>query len=441
MDLDKQIIILEMLLSNSELFAKCNAIIKPDYFDPMLRRAVAYSQDYFEKFHAIPTSSVIKAETKLEIPNVPLEKHEYHYVATEIEDFCRFRAAELELYKGPEYLEKGDMATFLENMKIVNQISLNRDLGISYFADPKSRLEDLLTNNPVIPTGWDEVNEMIDGVSRQELVLFAANSGIGKSIVMSNLAIDLVKQGYNGVYISLELADRVVGKRFDSMTTGFAQRDILDNINKVVEGVERFKSEGIVGDLYIKRLPESTTTANHIRAYLQEFLNTVGYTPDFIIIDYLDLMASNRNVSSENIFLKDKYVAEEVRAIGFDYNCAIITASQLGRGALEADKVSQGHIQGGVSKVQTCDIMISIIQTDLMRAAGEYIFEFTKTRNSGGVGKAVLLRWDPIALRVTNNDNTSNKEEIQSLKKTEPLHIGGTVFDKSSDKLLSLIKR
>ena len=286
-------------------------------------------------------------------------------------------------------------------------------MGISYFDNVKERLRDLLNNSPVLLTGWKEVDEIIGGISREELVLFAANSGVGKSITMSNLAVNLIEQGYNGLYISLELADRVVCKRFDSMTTGFSQSDILTHIDAVADKVDQFKSKNS-GELFIKRMSESITTANHIRAYLKEFEQTHGFTPDFIVVDYIDLMASNRNISAENIWLADKYKSEELRSIGADFNCVMITASQLGRGALDAEKVGQQHIQGGISKIQTCDVMIAIIQSDQMRAAGEFLFEYTKTRNSGGVGQHTLLKWDPIALRISDIPET----ELNLVRKT-----------------------
>jgi hypothetical protein len=246
---------------------------------------------------------------------------------------------------------------------------------------------------------------------------------------MSNLGINLVKQGYNGIYFSLELADRIVCKRFDSMVTGIGQADILKSIEAVESKVDAFH-RGANAQLYVKRYPESVTTANDLRAYLKEFQQTHGFTPDFIIVDYLDLMATNRGISNENIWLADKYKAEELRAIGLDFDCAVITASQLGRGSLEAEKVGQQHIQGGYSKVQTCDIMIAIIQSDLMRANGEYAFEYTKTRNASGVGTTSYLKWDPIALRVTNMEE--GNQSLRLKPKTETintiLNTNGTMF-------------
>lgn len=446
MDIEKQKIICGLLLSNTDLFAKCNPMLKSSYFDPLLKRTITYTQEYFEKHHALPTPAIIEAETKLKVTKEVLEKHEQNWVAKELETFCRHKAIEEAILASPALLEIGDFGTIEANLKAAIQVGLNRDLGINYFENVEGRLRDLLMNSPVISTGWDEVDELLGGgISRQELVLYAGISGVGKSIIMSNQSINHVKAGYNVIYISLELADRIVGKRFDSMTTGISQGDILDNISKVVNAVNQFKTSE-TGELFIKRMPESTTTANHIRAYLKEFEQTHGFGPDVLVVDYLDLMASNRNVSSENIFLKDKYVSEELRAIGFDFDCAIVTASQLGRGSGESDKISMGHIQGGFSKVQTADAMIAIVQDDLMRSSGEYILDFVKTRNSGGVGSQVLLRWDPIGLRVTNlSDDHQGLKLVPKFNKEPPikevLSTAGTVFDKSSSiNLLNLIK-
>jgi KaiC/GvpD/RAD55 family RecA-like ATPase len=444
MDLEAQTVVLEILLSNSDLFAICNSIVKPQYFDPFLKKTVAYAQEFFDEYHSLPTPDIIRATTKLNVRDTVVQKQEYEWITKELESFCRRRAIEEVVLSGPQLLEKGDYSTLETNLKAAIQVGLNKDLGISYFHDVEGRLRDLLLNSPVISTGWAEVDKYLaGGISRQELLLLAAASGVGKSIVMSNLGINLVKQGYNVIYISLELADRIVSKRFDSMTTGISQSDILGNINKVAQLVNDFKQKD-AGELYIKRMPESTTTSNHILSYLKEFVQKHGFTPDAIIVDYLDLMASNKNVSSENIFLKDKYVAEELRAIGFEYDCAIITASQLNRGSIDAEKVTQGHIQGGFSKVQTCDAMIAITQTDQMRASGEYVFEYVKTRNSAGVGNFSVLKWDPIGLRVSDlEDHDSSMKFVpkSEVYKPEPLNVSSNLFGKTgATSLLDLMK-
>jgi archaellum biogenesis ATPase FlaH len=575
MDLEKQKAVLELLLSNPSLFAKCNPIIRPEYFDPLVKKSIAFAQDFFEKHHDLPSAQIIKGETKLEIVQYPLSKVEQDYVADEIESFCRTQALIDIVFKAPAMIEKGELGTLESKIKEAIQISLNRDLGINYFENVENRLRDLLNNSPIIPTFWKDVDDKLDGgPGRQELFLYAGGSNVGKSVTMTNHALNLIENGYNGIIITLEMSDRLVAKRTDSMITGIANREILDNISKVTHQVESFKSKER-GELFIKRMPESTTTSNHIRAYLKEFQQTHAIRIDFIVVDYLDLMATNNRMSSDNVWLGDKFKAEELRGIGRDYDALIITASQLGRclsidtivellsgekikiidvnigdkikshddyktvlskteidiqkifqivtssgtkikltknhvfpvydmngnfiyetniqhgidtsyylnvegqfekivdifelnseetidiqvdgdelffangilvhnSAIEADQVHQGHIQGGFSKVQTADIMVALIQTDQMRAMGEFIFEFTKTRNSGGKGQNVLLRWNPISLRLTDLEETHELKNVPKIDNNPlaniPLNTGGTIFDKSNNSLLNIIK-
>ena len=74
-----------------------------------------------------------------------------------------------------------------------------------------------------------------------------------------------------------------------------------------------------------------------------------------------------------------------------------------------------------------------------MRAAGEYVFEYAKTRNSNGVGKKTLLGWDPIALRIYNINDAARKLKMDGKAgKGDPKKVNnkyamgssGTVIDK-----------
>lgn len=94
--------------------------------------------------------------------------------------------------------------------------------------------------------------------------------------------------------------------------------------------------------------------------------------------------------------------------------------------AIEATDLNQSHIQGGMSKINTSDYVVGIKQDDLMRAAGEIWFQIMKSRNSGGVGKKILLAWDQISLLIQ-----SLKKQLLPLKtKSQVLSTSGTTFNK-----------
>ena len=223
----------------------------------------------------------------------------------------------------------------------------------------------------------------------------------------------------------MELSEDVVAKRFDSIMTGVGQSDIFSNITKIAVLVQELSTK--MGRFTITRMPESTTNANHIRAYLKEYERMYGHVPDVLCVDYMDIMTSNNKISAENLFVKDKYIAEELRSIANDFDLVLITASQQNRSGMQVknDELSQASVAGGISKVNTADNWISIIQTPQMKAAGEYMLKFLKTRSSGGVGMIIPLRWDSVSLKIMNIDES----EAQIMIKMRKSDIENTIGD------------
>lgn len=406
MELEKQKLLIKYLISSQELFTKVSPILQTQYFDPKLKKVVAFVKDYFETYKAPPTPEQLKAETSFEIAREELTRPQINYAETELETFCRNKAIESAILASPKLLEEQKFGDIEKLIKDAITVSLQRNIGTDYSHDPELRLKQLLLKNNTTPTGILKLDEHLGGgINRKEMTIVAAPSGVGKSVTMSNIGRNLMKKGLNGVYFTMELSEEVVSKRFDSMFSGMSQTDILQNITKTAIEVKK-QTEGI-GRLFIKRMPESSTNANHLRAYLKEFEIVTGYTPDFIIVDYLDLMASVQSVSVENQFIKDKYVSEELRAIANDFNCFMITASQLNRGAQQVESIEdlgQAHIAGGISKINTTDNLIAIIQTNLMKARGEMMFKLLKTRSSAGVGNYFILKFNPVTLLLENID-------------------------------------
>jgi replicative DNA helicase len=247
------------------------------------------------------------------------------------------------------------------------------------------------------------------------MLLVLGAPGYGKSISLSNLAKRLMKRKLNGVYITLELSEKVVAKRFDTMFSGIAPSQVLNNITET--SIRIGKEKGNYGKLFIKRMPESSTNANHIRAYLKEFEIVNGFTPDFICLDYLDLMASCQNISAENFFARDKYISEELRSIANDFDLIMLTASQLNRGAQSVesiDDLGQSHIAGGISKINTADNVLAIYPSAQAKARGEMIFKFIKTRSSNGVGNSVTLKFLSSSLTLENRDEDVSEQPSTS---------------------------
>jgi len=149
----------------------------------------------------------------------------------------------------------------------------------------------------------------------------------------------------------------------------------------------------------------SGSTINDVRAYLKELQIVTGKTVDCICIDYLDLlMPATKKVNPGDLFIKDKYVTEEIRNFAMESQTVVVTASQLNRSAVEEIEFDHSHIAGGISKIQTADNVIGIFTSNAMRERGQYQLQLLKTRSSSGVGSKINLVFDRDSLRISDSD-------------------------------------
>jgi KaiC/GvpD/RAD55 family RecA-like ATPase len=400
----KQQLLIEFLVASPDTFAMCASIVEPEYFDPEFRKAVRFLKDYYDEYNSLPSPDQIAAETSVELKEQQVTHDQIEYVADEIEEFCKYSALERAILGAPKLVAEGNYGAVETTIRDALTISLNRDIGLDYFEDVRERLERQEKTGARLSTGWKEVDELLfGGHARKELLVFSANSGVGKSVILANYGLNQAEMGRRVLYISLELSEDLVSQRYDTMISGVPTATWKYNKEKIIQSVER-KAE-TAANITIKRM-NSGTTARDIRAYLKEYELKKGYIPDILIVDYLDIMGSNEKVSADNVFEKDKRAAEQLRDIGNDYNIAVATASQQNRGAVDETRIRQSHVAGGISKINTSDTWISIIATEAMKAAGECRFQFVKTRTSDGVGKMVTLKWQA-NIRVVDADSPS----------------------------------
>ena len=402
MDIKKQQLLLEYLVSSPDTFALCSSIVKADYFDPEMRNAIRFLHEYYDEYHSLPEPAQIEAETGRIVTMRDVGNDKIEYCANEVESFCKRKAIEQAVLASPPLIEEGNYGKVEEMIRDAVTVSLNRNLGVNFFEDPEERIRALIKKEIYEPTGWKEFDDLLNGgLARKQMLLVSANSGGGKSIVMANLGLNYVMRGYKVLLISLELSEEMVDMRYIQMITGFGtgewQRQVDETSRRIVTAGDKNQD----GQLHIKRMRQGSTT-NDIRAYLKEFELKYNIRPDMVIVDYVSLMKPNEFVSADNVHEKDKQTSEQLREIGEDYNAMVVTAAQQNRGAIEAVDLHQGHIAGGISKIDTTDIYVSIIMSDAMRAKGEIAFQFLKTRSSAGVGKTIYLDFNPVSLRITD---------------------------------------
>ena len=397
---ETQELFLRFLLSDKDLFARCQNIVKSEYFNLKYRKAVDLFVSHSTHHNAIPTPEQVSAVAGVQLEPIPNVTPDHHnWFMNEFETFCRHKALEKAIIESTDLLEKQDYGTVENKIKDASQVGLVKDLGLDYFNNPKERLEWIKQQAGAVSTGWKGIDQKLyGGLNRGEMTIFAGGSGAGKSLFLQNFAVNWVLAGFNVVYISLELSEQLISMRLDSMVSGYGVKEVMKNIDDVDLKV-RMKAKG-AGKLRVKQMPNGVNV-NDIRTFLREYEIASGEKVDCLLVDYLDLMMPiSQKVSGGDLFIKDKYVSEELRNLATERDLLFVTASQLNRGAVEEIEFDHHHIAGGISKVQTADNVVGIFTSNAMREKGRYQIQFMKTRSSSGVGTKVDLRFDPDTLRI-----------------------------------------
>ena len=393
---------LELMLADAEVFVRCQGIFDHTLFDRKLQDAAEFVNEYAKQYSVLPDYEMVNAScrTELKKPETVKDGH-MDWLMDEFESFTRHKAIERAIIASADLLEKHNYGEVESLIKEAVQIGLARDMGTDYFADPRGRLMGLKDKNGQISTGWPSMDRrLFGGMNRGELNIFAGGSGAGKSLFLANLGVNWALMGLNVVYLTLELSEALVSMRIDSMVTGVSTKEIFKDLDEVEMKVKMIGKKA--GMLQIKYMP-SGKTVNDIRAYMKEYEIRVGKKVDVLLVDYMDLlMPIGKKISAENLFVKDKYVSEELRNLSMEKKVLCVTAAQLNRGAVEEVEFDHSHISGGLSKIQTADNVFGIFTSRAMRERGRYQLQLMKTRSSSGVGMKVDLEFNLESLKITD---------------------------------------
>lgn len=399
---DLQKLFLEMMLNDAQSFVRVQNIYNPENFDRSLRAAAEFISEHSSKFKSLPTLDQVKATTGTELRAVSdLKDEHYEWFMEEFENFTRRKELERAILKSADLIETGDFNPVEKLIKDAVQISLTKDMGTDYFLTPADRINKYFNSGGQVSTGWPQLDKLLyGGFSRGELNIFAGGSGSGKSLVMMNIALSWLQAGLNGVYLTLELSEELVGLRTDAMLTSTSTKEIRRDIDTTSLKVSMVGKKS--GKYRIKYLP-AQSNINDIRSYLKEYQVQTGVKVDFVMVDYLDLlMPVSAKVSPNDLFVKDKYVSEELRNLAKELNVLLVTASQLNRSAVEEVEFDHSHISGGISKINTADNVFGIFTRRAMKERGRYQIQCMKSRSSTGVGHKIDLEYNIETMRITD---------------------------------------
>lgn len=414
--------------------------------------------NYYKKYSTIPNNQIILALVKKyseKVPEGTIKLNDVQQLLTEIsnlemnlpdnvlkanlESFIRKNAFYNSLYDNAELLDKNPesyekvVEKCLENFDKVQKIVFhNNDLGMDYFNEQSMKNHWEYIENPEakIKTGWDSLDEYTSGGFLKDgkmLAVFMAQAGLGKSVFLSNLAVNFLKQNLNVVVISLEMSENVYSCRFDAHISYNNINKLKENKETAIERIKKFYSEHPKANLYIKEYPPRSIRSQDIQCYLENLQNS-GKTFDVVIIDYLNLVLPNHR--SDSMYKDGLAVSEELRGLSYVFKCPFISAVQSNSEGMNSETIGMENVAESRGIVHTVDFLAALFQKEDDRENGIINMRLLKNRLGGRVGKISNFKMDPETLIVSDitfdnsfilDDNDEESELGKTLSKLSNL--------------------
>ena len=388
---------------------------------------------FYAKFNETPTKENLKllvqnhpkskervSENILDmIFDVDLNKYDEEWLTGTAEAWIKWRTFNTSLTDTIEFIKTTEVTP--ENVESIvtkvkglindrNNLTFNSDLGLDFFDfDSHDQKE-----NEKISTGYNFLDRMLGGGYDKggNLVVYAGEQNIGKSIYLENDAANFVKMGTNTVVITAEMAAHKFVKRIGSNLLNININEYAekaknrDHIKRRLETV----GDGFTppGQLYVKQFPTSQATVLDIEAYVAQIEEELQIKVGAVVIDYINILANYRNQNTENTYMKIKQIAEDLRAMGIRNDWLIVTATQINRNGYNSSDISMGDVAESAGLSHTADVMLGIIQDDLMRANQEYWLKVLKIRDGEGKGNKCKLNIDFNHMRLVETEDIAS---------------------------------
>jgi replicative DNA helicase len=253
-----------------------------------------------------------------------LEELQVEYLNDSLKDILRTAATEVQSGQGSAALEEliTKTSTLKKNISSIRDIdATDIDSAVAYFENVK---EQMALGHRGIKTGLPGFdNYLPSGIMPGQLGVFLAYPGIGKSWMALYFAVQAWKQGKTPLIISLEMSETEVRNRvFTIMGEGLWSHRKMSNGEIELDMLKKWhanKLEGRPPFHIISNDSGGEVTPSVIRGKLDQ------YKPDFVVVDYLQLMSPNQKADNETVKMKN--LSRELKLMAISEEVPIIAIS------------------------------------------------------------------------------------------------------------------
>ncbi len=421
--------IIQSLILDEEYFGKVYPFLKNLHFSNLEVSEIFSSlQQYIEKYEKSPnptelglyiknnntTAEALKPSVIEAYKNLMLneEVNNKEFLIKETEKYIQRIELSDAIMASSEIIENDE--PFEAVIGLVEQalsITFDTNTGLNYGDSIEDRYLYYTEKVIGIKCGIPSVDKALgDGYRKKTLNLIVAPSHGGKSARLVADSANMLISGKNVLFVTLEMPEYEIARRIDANLLNIPAND-LGKMNKK-EFSSRLKDiKELSGELIIKEYSAGAFNTIKLKSLMTE-LETEGFVPDAIVIDYITLMSSSRTTLAKigGTYSFYKLIAEELHGFGKTEDKVMLSAAQLNRGSYDNLEAGLDSIADSLGVIQTADTVQALLTNGQLREMNQLINKFLKNRNTGELSSQ-LLEAIFETMRFTDLDEGFNKEK------------------------------
>ena len=278
------------------------------------------------------------------------------------------------------------------------------------FLEERAAIGDPLDNSAPVMTGYNDLDELLGGMQRSDMLILGARPGLGKSALAINVSLNAAKQGATVGIFSLEMSREQLALRILSGDAEVDAHRLRLGLYTEAEEQRIINSIGNLSDLpvFIDDTPFQGIV--EMRSKSRRLALSPGGL-DLLIVDYLQLIQGrNPGRGGENRVQEISEISRSIKGMARDLRVPIVTCSQLsrivegrpGHRPLLSDLRDSGSIE------QDADIVMFIYREDVYYTEEEWQQHFLDRPYPRNIAEIIVAKHrngptGSVKLRFRNN--------------------------------------
>ena len=250
-----------------------------------------------------------------------------------------------------------------------------RQIYDQYMQDQAAIADPVSENSGPVMVGYTDLDELLGGVQRSDLIILGARPSLGKSTLALNICLNAAKNGSSAGVFSLEMSREQLALRILSSEAEIDSHRLRLGLLTEAEGERITDAIGQLSDLpvYIDDTPFQSMIEMRSKARRL----SLEHGLDLLVVDYLQLI-QGRSGRNENRVQEISEISRSLKVMARDLNIGVITCSQLSRGVEQrpGHRPMLSDLRDSGSIEQDADVVMFLHRDDIYFTEDEWDQQF-----------------------------------------------------------------